>query len=166
MLSQHYNCLNVITYIESHALIFGSFFFCIRSILSHLKSKFRQPYTAFDLLCYLFFLSQSWLKLMDQASGETDVSQIMFNLESQHRYLKWRAEKVGSPFCYLKIHAFYPREFLIKIWKPGSRPSTSKKIGWGDSCKGTNILWLSIKLVCVRLRLQHKIISVDCLIAL
>ncbi|KAI3461151.1 hypothetical protein Pfo_017814 [Paulownia fortunei] len=36
---------------------------------------------------------KSWLVLMDQASGETDVSQIMFNLESQHRYLTWRTEK-------------------------------------------------------------------------
>ncbi|PIN01987.1 Phytochromobilin:ferredoxin oxidoreductase [Handroanthus impetiginosus] len=36
---------------------------------------------------------KSWLELMDQASGETDVSQTMFNLEAQHRYLTWRAEK-------------------------------------------------------------------------
>ncbi|KAL6499643.1 Phytochromobilin [Orobanche gracilis] len=36
---------------------------------------------------------ESWLVLMDQASGETDVCQIVLNVESQHRYLTWRAEK-------------------------------------------------------------------------
>ncbi|KAH9741595.1 Phytochromobilin:ferredoxin oxidoreductase [Citrus sinensis] len=36
---------------------------------------------------------QAWLKLMDQAVEETDVSQIMCNCEAQHRYLTWRAEK-------------------------------------------------------------------------
>ncbi|KAK4482439.1 hypothetical protein RD792_009596 [Penstemon davidsonii] len=38
-------------------------------------------------------ISVSWLELMDQASGETDVPRIMSNLELQHRYLTWRAEK-------------------------------------------------------------------------
>ncbi|KAL3828225.1 hypothetical protein ACJIZ3_017027 [Penstemon smallii] len=36
---------------------------------------------------------KSWLELMDKASGETDVPRIMSNLELQHRYLTWRAEK-------------------------------------------------------------------------
>ncbi|GFQ02891.1 phytochromobilin:ferredoxin oxidoreductase chloroplastic [Phtheirospermum japonicum] len=54
---------------------------------------------------------KSWLELMDQASEETDASQIMLNLESQHRYLTWRSEKVGS------------------------RPSTLEKVNWGDSFK-------------------------------
>ncbi|KZV20857.1 phytochromobilin:ferredoxin oxidoreductase, chloroplastic-like [Dorcoceras hygrometricum] len=36
---------------------------------------------------------KSWLKLMDQASGETEIPQIIINLEWQHRYLTWRAEK-------------------------------------------------------------------------
>ncbi|KAL9455071.1 hypothetical protein AB3S75_010473 [Citrus x aurantiifolia] len=36
---------------------------------------------------------KAWLKLMDQAVEETDVSQIMCNCEAQHRYLTWRAEK-------------------------------------------------------------------------
>lgn len=36
---------------------------------------------------------KSWLELMDQASAETDVSRIMVNLEAQHKYLTWRAEK-------------------------------------------------------------------------
>ncbi|KAL7084610.1 hypothetical protein ACP275_14G232900 [Erythranthe tilingii] len=36
---------------------------------------------------------KSWLKLMDEASAETDVSRITLNLESQHKYLTWRAEK-------------------------------------------------------------------------
>lgn len=33
---------------------------------------------------------------MDHVSAETDVSRIMFNLEAQHKYLTWRAEKVGE----------------------------------------------------------------------
>lgn len=37
---------------------------------------------------------------MDNASAETDVSRIMVNLEAQHKYLTWRAEKVGEAiFC-------------------------------------------------------------------
>ncbi|KAG6412541.1 hypothetical protein SASPL_125221 [Salvia splendens] len=36
---------------------------------------------------------KSWLELMDRASGETDASRIMVNLEAQHKYLTWRAEK-------------------------------------------------------------------------
>ncbi|KAK6144079.1 hypothetical protein DH2020_020899 [Rehmannia glutinosa] len=51
------------------------------------QQKHHDLYSAFK--DYL----KSWLELMDQASGETDVSQIMLNLESQHRYLTWRAEK-------------------------------------------------------------------------
>lgn len=35
----------------------------------------------------------SWLKLMEQASGETEIPQIIINLECQHRYLTWRTEK-------------------------------------------------------------------------
>ncbi|XP_073271158.1 phytochromobilin:ferredoxin oxidoreductase, chloroplastic [Primulina huaijiensis] len=35
----------------------------------------------------------SWLKLMERASGETEIPQIIINLEWQHRYLTWRAEK-------------------------------------------------------------------------
>ncbi|CAA2992222.1 phytochromobilin:ferredoxin oxidoreductase, chloroplastic isoform X1 [Olea europaea subsp. europaea] len=34
-----------------------------------------------------------WLELMDQATEETRGPQIMCNLEAQHRYLTWRAEK-------------------------------------------------------------------------
>ncbi|XP_011090158.1 phytochromobilin:ferredoxin oxidoreductase, chloroplastic isoform X3 [Sesamum indicum] len=51
------------------------------------EQKHHVLYSAFE--DYL----KSWLELMDQASMETDVSQIMLNLESQHRYLTWRAEK-------------------------------------------------------------------------
>lgn len=32
---------------------------------------------------------------MDHASAETEDSRIMVNLEAQHKYLTWRAEKVG-----------------------------------------------------------------------
>ncbi|KAG8388958.1 hypothetical protein BUALT_Bualt02G0179400 [Buddleja alternifolia] len=36
---------------------------------------------------------KSWLELMDQASEKADVPKIKCNLEAQHRYLTWRAEK-------------------------------------------------------------------------
>ncbi|GER39831.1 phytochromobilin:ferredoxin oxidoreductase [Striga asiatica] len=38
-------------------------------------------------------LRQSWLELMEAALPETDVSQTTLNIELQHRYLTWRAEK-------------------------------------------------------------------------
>ncbi|KAL8483571.1 hypothetical protein ACS0TY_026309 [Phlomoides rotata] len=57
-------------------------------------TKFPSSYEKHHLLYSAFkeYL-KSWLELMDQASGETDVSQVMVNLEAQHRYLTWRAEK-------------------------------------------------------------------------
>ncbi|KAH6791652.1 phytochromobilin:ferredoxin oxidoreductase [Perilla frutescens var. hirtella] len=51
------------------------------------EQKHRLLYSAFE--DYL----KSWLELMDQASAETDVSRITANLEAQHKYLTWRAEK-------------------------------------------------------------------------
>ncbi|KAI3700397.1 hypothetical protein L2E82_45023 [Cichorium intybus] len=36
---------------------------------------------------------KAWLNLMDHAIEETDYSQISLNLEAQHRYLTWRAQK-------------------------------------------------------------------------
>ncbi|XP_076944161.1 phytochromobilin:ferredoxin oxidoreductase, chloroplastic-like [Bidens hawaiensis] len=36
---------------------------------------------------------KAWLHLMNQATEETDVSQISLNREAQHRYLTWRAQK-------------------------------------------------------------------------
>ncbi|XP_073148984.1 phytochromobilin:ferredoxin oxidoreductase, chloroplastic isoform X2 [Henckelia pumila] len=45
------------------------------------------------LYCAFKDYLKSWLDLMEQASGETYIPQIMLNLESQHRYLTWRAEK-------------------------------------------------------------------------
>ncbi|KAL7609588.1 phytochromobilin:ferredoxin oxidoreductase, chloroplastic isoform X1 [Lactuca sativa] len=36
---------------------------------------------------------KAWLNLMDHAIEETDHSQISLNLEAQHRYLTWRAQK-------------------------------------------------------------------------
>lgn len=51
------------------------------------QDKYHALYSAFkDYLT-------SWLKLMEQASGETEIPQIIINLEWQHRYLTWRAEK-------------------------------------------------------------------------
>ncbi|KAL8480021.1 hypothetical protein ACS0TY_026815 [Phlomoides rotata] len=57
-------------------------------------TKFPSSYEKHHLLYSAFkeYL-KSWLELMDQASGETDVSQVMVNIEAQHRYLTWRAEK-------------------------------------------------------------------------
>ncbi|MFQ6651184.1 hypothetical protein Gotur_023054 [Gossypium turneri] len=37
--------------------------------------------------------TEAWLELMEQAVEDTDPSQITCNLEAQHRYLTWRAEK-------------------------------------------------------------------------
>ncbi|XP_051143670.1 phytochromobilin:ferredoxin oxidoreductase, chloroplastic [Andrographis paniculata] len=45
------------------------------------------------LYCAFRDYLKSWLELMHQASEETDLSQISINLEAQHRYLMWRAEK-------------------------------------------------------------------------
>ncbi|KAG5038060.1 hypothetical protein JHK86_018900 [Glycine max] len=39
-----------------------------------------------------------WLKLICKAVKEIDESQIFHNLEAQHRYLTWRAEKVVHKF--------------------------------------------------------------------
>ncbi|KAI7743474.1 hypothetical protein M8C21_011325 [Ambrosia artemisiifolia] len=36
---------------------------------------------------------KAWLSLMNQATKETDSSQISLNREAQHRYLTWRAQK-------------------------------------------------------------------------
>ncbi|KAK4408301.1 Phytochromobilin:ferredoxin oxidoreductase, chloroplastic [Sesamum angolense] len=56
---------------------------------------------------------KSWLELMDQASMETDVSQIMCNLESQHRYLTWRAEKdPGHQFLRRLVGETHAKEII------------------------------------------------------
>ncbi|CAH9059210.1 unnamed protein product [Cuscuta epithymum] len=57
-------------------------------------TKFPPSQQKHDLL-YSAFMDylKSWLQLMDQASMDTDVSQVIANLEAQHRYLTWRAEK-------------------------------------------------------------------------
>lgn len=57
-------------------------------------TKFTSSQDKHDAL-YSAFMEyyKAWLKLMDQAVEETDVSQIMCNCEAQHRYLTWRAEK-------------------------------------------------------------------------
>lgn len=44
---------------------------------------------------------QIWLELIDTTVKETDEYQIFDNLEAQHRYLTWRAEKVV--WIYLKL---------------------------------------------------------------
>ncbi|KAK8649703.1 hypothetical protein V6N13_139369 [Hibiscus sabdariffa] len=51
------------------------------------KSKHEVLYSAF------VEYYKAWLELMEQAVEETDPSLIMCNLEAQHRYLTWRAEK-------------------------------------------------------------------------
>ncbi|KAL2540932.1 Phytochromobilin:ferredoxin oxidoreductase [Abeliophyllum distichum] len=51
------------------------------------ESKHSALYRAF--MEYL----KVWLELMDQATEETRGPRIMCNLEAQHRYLTWRAEK-------------------------------------------------------------------------
>ncbi|XVF47299.1 hypothetical protein PTKIN_Ptkin03bG0098600 [Pterospermum kingtungense] len=51
------------------------------------KSKHEVLYSAF------VEYYTAWIELMVQAVEDTDPSQIMRNLEAQHRYLTWRAEK-------------------------------------------------------------------------
>ncbi|XWS73619.1 hypothetical protein CRYUN_Cryun02cG0144000 [Craigia yunnanensis] len=51
------------------------------------KSKHEVLYSAF------VEYYKAWIELMEQAVEDTDPSQIMCNLEAQHRYLTWRAEK-------------------------------------------------------------------------
>lgn len=53
---------------------------------------------------------------MDQASAETDVSRIMVNLEAQHKYLTWRAEKVGESVpCSVTSNLLYALFCIYKI---------------------------------------------------
>ncbi|XVF04809.1 hypothetical protein REPUB_Repub05bG0117500 [Reevesia pubescens] len=51
------------------------------------KSKHEVLYSAF------VEYYKAWIELMEQAVEDTEPSQIMCNLEAQHRYLTWRAEK-------------------------------------------------------------------------
>ncbi|XP_022756202.1 phytochromobilin:ferredoxin oxidoreductase, chloroplastic isoform X2 [Durio zibethinus] len=51
------------------------------------KSKHEILYSAF------VEYYKVWIELMEQAVEDTDPSQIVCNLEAQHRYLTWRAEK-------------------------------------------------------------------------
>ncbi|XP_057954952.1 phytochromobilin:ferredoxin oxidoreductase, chloroplastic isoform X2 [Malania oleifera] len=55
--------------------------------------KHDDLYSAFMDYYKVENLFWAWLALMDQASEETDASQIICNSEAQHRYLTWRAEK-------------------------------------------------------------------------
>ncbi|XVE78962.1 hypothetical protein DITRI_Ditri14bG0020500 [Diplodiscus trichospermus] len=57
-------------------------------------TKFASSKTKHEVL-YSAFVEyyKAWIELMEQAVEETDPSQIMCNLEAQHRYLTWRAEK-------------------------------------------------------------------------
>ncbi|OMO51279.1 Ferredoxin-dependent bilin reductase [Corchorus capsularis] len=57
-------------------------------------SKFTSSKSNHEAL-YSAFMEyyKTWLELMEQAVEDTDPSQIMCNLEAQHRYLTWRAEK-------------------------------------------------------------------------
>ncbi|XP_042516962.1 phytochromobilin:ferredoxin oxidoreductase, chloroplastic [Macadamia integrifolia] len=57
-------------------------------------TKFTSSQYKHDIL-YSAFMDyyKAWLELMDQATEETDASQIICNREAQHKYLTWRAEK-------------------------------------------------------------------------
>ncbi|KAJ4970290.1 hypothetical protein NE237_003389 [Protea cynaroides] len=57
-------------------------------------TKFTSSQFKHDIL-YSAFMDyyKAWLELMDQAAKDTDDSQIICNLEAQHKYLTWRAEK-------------------------------------------------------------------------
>ncbi|KAF5745027.1 phytochromobilin:ferredoxin oxidoreductase chloroplastic isoform X1 [Tripterygium wilfordii] len=57
-------------------------------------TKFTSSQYKHDIL-YSAFVDyyKAWLKLIDHAVEETDVTKIMSNREAQHRYLTWRTEK-------------------------------------------------------------------------
>ncbi|KAG4113397.1 hypothetical protein ERO13_D13G221350v2 [Gossypium hirsutum] len=57
-------------------------------------TKFSSSNSKHEVL-YSAFMEyyKAWLELMEQAVEDTDPSQITCNLEAQHRYLTWRAEK-------------------------------------------------------------------------
>ncbi|KAF5816410.1 putative phytochromobilin:ferredoxin oxidoreductase [Helianthus annuus] len=57
-------------------------------------TRFSSSHEKHDILFSAFTdYYKAWLGLMNQATKETDVSQISLNREAQHRYLTWRAQK-------------------------------------------------------------------------
>ncbi|KAJ0803012.1 putative phytochromobilin:ferredoxin oxidoreductase [Helianthus annuus] len=57
-------------------------------------TRFSSSHEKHDILFSAFTdYYKAWLGLMNQATEETDVSQISLNREAQHRYLTWRAQK-------------------------------------------------------------------------
>ncbi|XP_022754226.1 phytochromobilin:ferredoxin oxidoreductase, chloroplastic-like [Durio zibethinus] len=64
------------------------------------KSKHEILYSAF------VEYYKAWIELMEQAVEDTDPSQIVCNLEAQHRYLTWRAEKVIIPCFPFLLQSF------------------------------------------------------------
>ena len=69
-------------------------------LLIDIFNKLCWPCKCVILLSWWVLPLQVWLDLIDKAVKETDESQIFHNLEAQHRYLTWRAEKVV--WIYLK----------------------------------------------------------------
>ncbi|XP_021982907.1 phytochromobilin:ferredoxin oxidoreductase, chloroplastic isoform X1 [Helianthus annuus] len=57
-------------------------------------TRFSSSHEKLDIL-FLAFTDyyKVWLSLMNQATEETDVSQISLNREAPHRYLTWRTQK-------------------------------------------------------------------------
>uniref|UniRef100_A0A5B7BHH8 Phytochromobilin:ferredoxin oxidoreductase n=1 Tax=Davidia involucrata TaxID=16924 RepID=A0A5B7BHH8_DAVIN len=70
-------------------------------------TKFSSSHDRHSVL-YSAFMDyyKAWLELMDDAAEETDTSQIICNCEAQHRYLIWRAEKVGALCSYKAFVTF------------------------------------------------------------
>lgn len=59
-----------------------------------LWTRFASSQDNFNMLFSAFRdYYQAWLRLMEEAAKERDVSEIVRNQEAQHRYLTWRAEK-------------------------------------------------------------------------
>lgn len=57
-------------------------------------TKFSSSHENYNILFSAFKeYYKAWLSLMDQATEETDISQISLNREAQHRYLTWRTQK-------------------------------------------------------------------------
>ncbi|XP_061361155.1 phytochromobilin:ferredoxin oxidoreductase, chloroplastic isoform X2 [Gastrolobium bilobum] len=82
-------------------------------------TKFTSSPQKYDTLYSAFRdYYEIWLELIDKAVKETDGSQIFRNLEAQHRYLTWRAEKVidnRSLLTRLKSNS-YQACYCLKFW--------------------------------------------------
>lgn len=92
-------------------------------------TKFTSSPQKYDILYSAFRdYYKVWLELIDKAVEETDESQILRNLEAQHRYLTWRAEKdPGQGVLKKLIGDTLAKDLLINFLFNGVNELGSKK---------------------------------------